>query len=250
MADTSTDVALSTCATALQEADEVLLVLEIKSEFFLPYDEETVYTSCEVNLYDKGFLESHNQLCDVYQALNINDDDPTRALSWLRNFVYSKGGLLFAYRLDIEVDQLDGIPFNVLTVWTSKAAYDKWHLANDRIIHRCGSDGVVSRNLKGVGCIDSHRNIEKRVQSVALAIGQKNEDNYTVFKFEIPFSDRVMPQMKSTISYRDSYRFQESEYCFPTVDHDKDTEFCILYVFPPLNKIVHPNLKKFKTEPK
>jgi hypothetical protein len=34
MADTSTDVALSTCATALQEADEVILVLEIKSEFF------------------------------------------------------------------------------------------------------------------------------------------------------------------------------------------------------------------------
>ena len=143
-------------------------------------------------------------------------------------------------------EPLQGIPWAVLTVWTSKEAFDKWHFINDNLL-------MHSRMMKEkhVVCIESHTHIVNRVQSVALQIVDKPEDMYTVFKFEIPYDHRHWPRMKCNVSHRDDSLWRESEYTFEEDDDapDSNTSDAILYVFHPTKDIpISPNLKRFKTE--
>jgi hypothetical protein len=167
----------------------------------------------------------------------------------LTNFIFKNGSRVYAECLDFEADPLDGFPFQVVTVWTSKEAFDKWHFVNDHIIQNPKMNRSGGKKHKDVGCIQSHKHHLGCIQSVALEMGDKKNDMYTVYKFEIPYGDKMIPQMKCTVSYRQDYWFEEEDLMFEnTGHHDSNTEIGIVYVFPP--KPSSPKNKKAKSQQK
>jgi hypothetical protein len=237
-----------------KEEPEIEVVFETNAEHLFKYDKDNnpVYTSCEAKLNDKDFENYHKKhgvLCDVYQLFDIKEINPTGPITQLTNFILKHGGRVYAERLDFEADSLDGFPFQVVTVWTSKEAFDKWHFVNDHIIRNPKLNRSGGNKHKDVGCIQSHKHLLGRIQSVALEMVDEKDDMYTVSKFEVPYGDKVIPQMKYTVSYRQDYWYEEQDLKFEkTGDPDSDTEIGIVYVFPP--KPSSPKNKKAKTDRK
>ena len=251
MTDNATTISMETNSTTSQFDNDVVsgALLEIKDEWLFDYNKRDAYTSCEALLSNPRFFESHSQLCDVYQVTDIKDDDPNKPLTTLRNFIDSKGGDVYASRIDIEADPLDDIGYAVLTVWTKKISFEKWHFVNDHIIENPTMISYGSKTHEDVGCIDSHHRMLFRVQSIALTMCEKRDRTCTVLKFEKPYGRKVLPQMKCTVSYRAGHLYEGHELWIEATDNpgpdNTGSEFAVVYVFYPRRQGIHPNLKCF-----
>jgi hypothetical protein len=251
MTDNATTISMDTYSTSSLVENEVSSeeLLEIKEEWLFDYKKSDAYTSCEATLSNPRFFESHSQLCDVYQVTEIKDNEPNTQLTTLRNFIDSKGGEVYASRIDIEADPLDDIAYPVLTVWTSKTSFDKWHFVNDHIIENQTMIRYDSKARGDVGCIDSHRRMLFRVQSIAFTMCEKRERSCTVLKFEKPCGRKVLHQMKCTVSYRVQHQYEGHELTIDAKElrgqYNTGSEFAVVYVFYPRRQGIHPNLKCF-----
>jgi hypothetical protein len=146
-----------------EEELDVEYVLEFKVEHIFNFDKDRVCRSCAANLWDPyvRFKEVHGgQLCDVYQVYNILNEDPTPELSFLRRFVNDRGGEIYAERYDMDNTLQPHVfdhRYDILTIWTSKIAFDKWHFINDHLIDTPSMLCVTH----GERHIDSHRMLHR-----------------------------------------------------------------------------------------
>jgi hypothetical protein len=122
------------------EQAEVEHVLDFKVEYIFKFDKEKSYKFCVARLDDPIFKNVHGgQLCDVYQVHDIPYEDPTPELTKLRKFVDDRGGKIYAERYDMNAylsHSEHNHPYDIVTIWTSKIAFDKWHFINDHLIDK------------------------------------------------------------------------------------------------------------------
>jgi hypothetical protein len=234
-----------------EEELDVEYVLEFKVKYIFNFDKDRAYRSCAANLWDPAarFEEVHGgQLCDVYQVYNILDEDPTPELSFLRRFVNDRGGEIYAERYDMNntlQPQVFDHRYDILTVWTSKIAFDKWHFINDHLIDTPSMLCVTH----GERHIDSHRMLH-RVSSAILLPSEIRQNLFTFFKFEFPVSNHVMPRIRTTITHRQDNKLYGTDCTLDSPDLiDGYSAYGILYIFPPKTpNSIHPSLKPFKKE--
>jgi hypothetical protein len=237
------------------EEAEVEHVLDFKVEYIFKFDKEKSYKFCVARLDDPIFKNVHGgQLCDVYQVHDIPYEDPTPELTKLRKFVDDRGGKIYAERYDMnayESHSEHSHPYDIVTIWTSKVAFDKWHFINDHLIDKPSMlNPRHGRRHRHVGCIDSHQYLLHRVNSSSLLPSEIKQNLFSVFKFEFPVDDHVMPRIRSTITHRQDNTIRETEYTLdPPALVDGYSAYGILYIFPPQTPhSIHPALKPFKKE--
>jgi hypothetical protein len=233
-----------------EEQFDVEYVLEFRVEYIFNFDKEKAYRSCTARPWDPRWKEVHGgQLCDVYQVYNILDEDPTPELSFLRRFVNDRGGEIYAERYDMDNRQVPhkfDHRYDIVTIWTSKIAFEKWHFINDHLIDK---PYMLRLDDEGEKHIFSHRWLH-RVNSSLLIPSEIKQNLFTVFKFKFLVEDHVMPRIRSTITHRQDNKLYETDCTLdPQNLIDGYSAYGILYIFPPQNPhSIPPALKPFKKE--
>ena len=112
------------------------------TEYLYSMDNNCTYVSCHVlesNVNGEPYdCPYQYEKCDVFQVFNIKTDNPSVAFNNLQHLICLTGSEVYAMRVDTTDDFDNPLsstwPQEGITAWTSKEAYDKWHLVNDQIL--------------------------------------------------------------------------------------------------------------------
>ena len=146
------------------------------TEFLYSRDNNYSYTVCIMPYTFPGFNfaeECAYPKCDVYTVHSLRSMNASVLFDKLQSDIKKIGSDVYAVRVDTTDDYScmisSRMPLDKMMAWTSKEAYDKWHLVNDQILQ----DNVISDQIFNIfpfsnGKVHSHLHLVYRFDSILL----------------------------------------------------------------------------------
>jgi hypothetical protein len=179
-----------------------------REEYLYSLQEEYVYTACEIpdtSVEEESCVEEDNfPKCDVFQIFpNKWTMNVSVAYNKLQQHIQrSESGPVYAVRIettdDFDAPVTGTRPLDCITAWTSKGAYDKWHMINDEILQNDKISHPIN-NQSGIdnGMVASHYNVVYRFDSVVLRQFEPSNNECKYVRFDIAKKhQRIIPKTK------------------------------------------------------
>jgi hypothetical protein len=174
--------------------------------------------------------------CDVFQVYALRTINLSVAFEKLQQHVKRSGSDVYAVRIDA-TDEPNlavtwGVPLDVMTAWSSKNAYDKWHLVNDQMLQDLSILEQMQQDKASTkGNIPSHYHLVYRFDSTMLSEFENKKNGGRIVRLDIARRGAmVIPKTEITVSGSGDAHLNLEGFMNNAIAHRPHR---VLYIFDP-----------------